>query len=168
MACGKSTIGRKLKRIREGATLIDTDSVIEERAGLSVGEIFSRYGEEHFRALESELLTELIEGDTSHDYIVSTGGGLPMWGDNMERMSGAGATIYISRTAENIASRLSANGRERRPKLRGLSDSELVEYMAHNISLRDAVYRKAQLTIEAVPLSDSEILRMITNFVDNR
>ena len=168
MACGKSTIGGKLKKIRKDAVLIDTDNVIEQRAGMSVGEIFDQFGEEYFRKLESDLLGELIEQGRDRDYIVSTGGGLPMWGDNMERMNGAGATIYISRTAENIASRLSMQGRQKRPKLRGLNDSELIEYMAHNINLRDEVYRKSQLIIDAVPLSDSDILSVITNFIDHR
>lgn len=84
-----------------------------------------------------------------------------MWGDNMSVMSGAGETIYIARTAENIASRLSPHGRAKRPKLRGLSDDELVSYMSENIALRDPIYRQSTLVIEAVPLSDGAILDII-------
>ncbi len=158
MGCGKSTIGRKLSA-RLGWDLVDTDHLIEQRAGVSVGEIFDKYGEDRFRDMERGVVEDLIA--RGGDCIVSTGGGLPMWGDNMELMNGAGRTIYLCRTAENIASRLSANGRARRPKLRGLTDDELVEFMSKGIAMRDATYRKAQMVVDAVPLSDSRILDII-------
>lgn len=95
------------------------------------------------------------------DLVVSTGGGLPMWGDNMSVMNGAGETVYLYRSAENIASRLSARGREKRPKLRGLNDEELVAYMSENIALRDKTYRGAKLTVDAAPLDDKQIRNAI-------
>ncbi|MFR9603589.1 MAG: shikimate kinase, partial [Rikenellaceae bacterium] len=93
------------------------------------------------------------------------GGGLPVWGDNMTLLNGVGVTVYLKRTAENIASRLSANGRYKRPKLRGLNDEELVAYMSENITLREPIYKCAKLVIEAVPLSDDEILDTIVEYV---
>ncbi|MFI3304236.1 MAG: shikimate kinase [Rikenellaceae bacterium] len=163
MGCGKSTIGRKLSK-RLGWDLVDTDALIEQRAGVSIGEIFDTQGEDYFRKLERDVVDELTRGGCN--VIVSTGGGLPIWGDNMERLNRAGETIYISRTAENIASRLSAAGREKRPKLRGLSDEELVAFMAENISQRDPKYRGAKLIIEAVPLNDTEILDTIEAHIE--
>ncbi|MFI3258914.1 MAG: shikimate kinase [Rikenellaceae bacterium] len=164
MGCGKSTIGRKLST-RLGWSLVDTDALIEQRAGMSVGEIFDRYGESRFREMEQELVAELVQD--GRDRVVSTGGGLPMWGENMEMINRAGETIYIARTAENIASRLSPHGREKRPKLRGLSDEELVEFMAENIAQRDPTYRRAKLVIEAVPMSDYQILETIKEHIKN-
>ncbi len=163
MGCGKSTIGRKLSS-RLGWDLIDTDAMIERREGMSIGEIFDTHGEEHFRGLEQSVLAEIIE--RGRDCVVSTGGGLPMWGDNMSVMNGAGESIYIHRTAENIASRLSPRGRAKRPKIRGLLDDELVAYMSENIALRDPIYRQSSLIIEAVPLSDGEILDLIVERVE--
>ncbi len=162
MGCGKSTIGRKLSS-RLKCDLVDTDHMIEERAGMSISEIFAVHGEEYFRELEYETLMELIENDKS--CIVSTGGGLPLWGDNMEVMNASGCTVYIRRTAENIASRLSPHGRAKRPKLRGLSDEELVAFMSKNIAERDNVYRKANHIIDAVPLPDSAILDTIVSYL---
>lgn len=162
MGCGKSTIGRKLSS-QLGWDLVDTDSLIERQEGMSVGEIFDRHGESYFRRLEQGVVDEMVT--TGRDLIVSTGGGLPMWEDNMARINSVGETIYISRTAENIASRLSAHGRAKRPKLRGLSDEELVEFMAKNIASRDGVYREAKLIIEAVPLSDTQILDVIIDHI---
>ncbi len=166
MGCGKSTIGRKLST-RLGWRLIDTDSYVEQRAGMSIAKIFETHGEERFREMERAALEAVIESKES--CVVSTGGGLPAWGDNMELMSRAGVTIYLSRTAENIASRLSAAGRAKRPKLRGLSDEELVQYMSENIAQRDPIYRRSTLTIDAVPMGDGRILDRIIEFaIDKR
>ncbi len=165
MGCGKSTIGRKLSA-KIGCDMVDTDHLIEEREGLSIAEIFEKMGEAHFRELERDVLKELIaQGDSC---IVSTGGGLPLFGDNMELMNTAGLTVYLHRTAENIASRLSSAGRQRRPKLRGLSDEELVEFMSKNIAERYPTYMKANCVVEAVPMSDDEILEYVESKMNNK
>ncbi len=162
MGCGKSTIGRKLTQ-RLGWELVDTDRMIEQGEGCTVANIFESHGEEYFRDLERGVVTTL--SSQSDDCIVSTGGGLPVWGDNMTLLNSVGVTVYLKRTAENIASRLSANGRYKRPKLRGLNDEELVAYMSENISLREPIYNQAKLVIEAVPLSDDEILDIIVKYI---
>ncbi|MFI3320008.1 MAG: shikimate kinase [Rikenellaceae bacterium] len=162
MGCGKSTIGRKLKQ-RLGWPLVDTDALIEESERRTIGEIFETNGEEYFRECERATVRSLIyKGDSC---IVSTGGGLPIWQGNMELLKAAGLTVYILRTAENIASRLSPNGRYKRPKLRGLNDEELISFMSNGIAERDPIYREAELVIEAVPMSDDEILNTIINYI---
>ncbi len=162
MGCGKSTIGRKLNQ-RLGWKVVDTDKIIEQNEGCTIAQIFDLKGEEYFRQAERDVVAKLSL--QSEDCIVSTGGGLPIWGDNMSMLNDAGVTIYINRTAENIASRLSANGRYKRPKLRGLNDEELVEFMATNIAQREQTYKKAELVIDAVPLSDDEILNIIIKHI---
>ncbi len=162
MGCGKSTIGRKLSQ-RLGWQTIDTDRIIEQNEGCSVAQIFGDKGEEYFRGLELGVVEML--STQSEDCIVSTGGGLPIWGENMSILNEVGVTIYLNRTAENIASRLSANGRYKRPKLRGLNDEELVAFMSANISQRDPIYKRAKLVIDAVPLSDDEILDQIVECI---
>ena len=165
MGCGKSTIGRKLSKLT-GWQLLDTDHEIEQQQGCTVAEIFEQRGEEHFRELERELVERLtLQRD---HYVISTGGGLPTWGENMELLNSAGVTVYIRRTAENIASRLSAHGRHKRPKLRGLDDKELVRFMSENISQREPIYQRAKLVIDAVPLTDDEILSAILRYADGQ
>ncbi|MFI3323294.1 MAG: shikimate kinase [Rikenellaceae bacterium] len=163
MACGKSTIGRKLsKRLR--LPLYDTDKEIVNREGITVAEIFDSRGEEEFRYLEASIIKELITNNILA--IISTGGGAPTWGDNMARMNDAGVVVYLRRSAENICSRISAFGREKRPKLRGLNDSELLEVMQKGVAERDACYSQANLIIEADGCSDDEILEMIVAHVE--
>ncbi|MFR9523137.1 MAG: shikimate kinase [Rikenellaceae bacterium] len=158
MACGKSTIGRKLNH-RLKMNLFDTDKEIVASEGASIAEIFDTHGEDYFRKLECDMIKGLVSSNTHA--IISTGGGAPIWGDNMKSMNQAGLTVYISRTAENIAKRVSVYGREKRPKLRGLSDDELVGVMRKGIAKRDARYREAQLIIEADSCSDDAILDII-------
>ena len=92
MGCGKSTLGRKLAR-RLGVGFVDTDALVEEQAGASVADVFRYEGEARFREAEREALERAIAagGET----VVSTGGGLPTWSDNMQRMNGVGHTLSL-------------------------------------------------------------------------
>ena len=160
MGCGKSTIGRKLAR-RLHTPYVDTDALVEEREGASVYDIFQFEGEARFRELERAVLEEVIADGAA---IVSTGGGLPTWGDNMARMNAAGRTVYLHRSAENIASRLSPYGRQKRPRLRGLNDEELVLFMRDDMAKRDPFYSRAVQVVACEGKSDEEIIREIIDF----
>ena len=157
MGCGKSTIGRKLAR-RLGLHYVDTDALVEEKEGATVYDIFQFEGEEQFRRVERAVMEEVIAEGAA---IVSTGGGLPTWADNMARMNATGRTVYLKRSAENIASRLSPYGRQKRPRLRGLNDEELVQFMQEDMARRACFYEAAQQTIACDGLSDDEILQAI-------
>ena len=155
MGCGKSTLGRRLAR-RLGVPFLDTDTLIEAREGASVSDLFRYEGEAHFREVERAVLEEAIAGNESA--VVSTGGGLPVWRDNMERMNGSGVTVYLQRSAAGIARRLTPYGRRKRPRLRGLSDEELVPFMERDMALRAPFYERAQLTLACDALSDEAAL----------
>lgn len=161
MGCGKSTIGRKLARTLH-LEFVDTDHRIEEREGATVIDIFHYEGEERFRTIEREVLEEVVASEQAA--VVSTGGGLPAWGDNMARMNEVGRTIYLKRSAENIASRLSPYGRQKRPRLRGLNDEELVIFMREDMAKRDPYYSQAVQVIACEGKSDEEIIREIVDF----
>ncbi len=163
MGCGKSSLGRKLAK-RADYEFVDMDSVIEQREGAAVADIFHYAGEEYFRQKERAIIEEI--GAMAGDYVVSTGGGVPTWEDNMERMNTIGSTVYLRRTAEQIASRLSPHGRQKRPKLRGLNDEELVEFMTKNMAEREPFYSKATHSIECSSYSDEEIIEIILSKLD--
>lgn len=158
MGCGKSTVGRKLAR-RLGRLFVDTDAAIEAREGASVADIFRYEGEERFREIEREVLEATVAA--SPDAVVSTGGGLPVWRDNMARLNEAGTTVYLRRSAANIASRLSPYGRRKRPRLCGLNDEELLAFMTRDMASREPFYAAARLTIACDALTDDEILERI-------
>ncbi|MDO4758407.1 MAG: shikimate kinase [Rikenellaceae bacterium] len=163
MGCGKSTIGRKLA-LRLGGRMVDTDKLIEEREGATVFDIFQYEGEERFREIEREVLQQVMADEGVA--VISTGGGLPAWRDNMELMNAGGRTVYLKRSAENIASRLSPFGRQKRPRLRGLNDEELVRFMRSDMAARDPYYSRAIQTIACEGMSDDEIIQAIVRFND--
>lgn len=71
MGAGKTTVGQ-LVAGRLGLAFADTDTVIEQRAGKSVQEMFVDDGEQAFRALERAVVAEYLE---THDGVLSLGGG---------------------------------------------------------------------------------------------
>lgn len=162
MGCGKSTLGRKLSKVTN-FRFVDMDSEIEQREGASVGDIFKFAGEEYFRRAERTLIEELAE--TEGDMIISTGGGAPTWTDNMAYMNRKGECVYLRRTAQQIASRLSPNGRQKRPKLRGLNDEELVAFMTQNMAEREPFYMQARHIVDCAERSDAEIINIILEYL---
>lgn len=158
MGCGKSTLGRKLAR-RLGFAFVDTDALVEERAGASVADVFRYEGEQRFREAEREALERAIAA--SDNAVVSTGGGLPTWRDNMARLNDVGHTVFLRRSAEQIARRLSPYGRHKRPRLRGLDDAGLVAFMERDMAARDPFYSQAQLVVDCDDMSDDEVVDYI-------
>ncbi|MCI7140653.1 shikimate kinase [Alistipes sp.] len=165
MGCGKSTLGRKLAR-RLDAEFVDTDARVEEHEGASVADVFRYEGEERFREIEREVLEAAIRQDDSA--VISTGGGLPTWSDNMECMNRTGFTVYLRRTPEQIARCLSPYGRQKRPRLRGLNDEELVAFMTRDMAAREPFYAKAALTVECGAMTDDEIGNFILDAFHER
>ncbi len=163
MGCGKSTMARKAAK-RLGLDSLDTDSAIEQREGASVVDIFAYQGEEYFRAAERAALDDIVT--KSERVVISTGGGLPTWRDNMELINSVGVSVYLHREVENISSRLSEYGRRKRPRLKGLSDDELVDFMTKDLASREPYYLKATHTIECTALSDGEILDAIVGYMN--
>lgn len=163
MGCGKSTFARRIAR-RLGATAVDTDALVEQREGASVADVFRYEGEARFREAERAALEEAIAAQAA---VISTGGGLPTWRDNMQRMNAAGLTVYLRRTADEIARRLSPYGRQKRPRLRGLNDAELVAFMTRDMAEREPFYRQAQLVLDCSHLTDDEVVERILREMNN-
>ena len=162
MGCGKSTIAKRIAK-QLNIRYIDTDAEVERREGAQIVDIFDYNGEEYFRQAERAVLESIA--DSGEDVVVATGGGAPAWGDNMEYMNRTGRTVYIRRTAEQIASRLSPYGRMKRPKLRGLNDEELVEFMRAGIESRRAVYEQSMLTADGSGENDELLTASIIEWL---
>ena len=162
MGCGKSSIGRALAT-RLKMPFVDMDTLIEQRAGVPVREIFARDGEEAFRRLEQQVLAEVIQRDQA---IVATGGGVPCFFDNMEVMNRSGLTIYLQMGAEKLASRLEG-GRSKRPLLRDKSPEELVAFIRENVKRREPYYLQAKMVMEGDGVGDRYLADHIALYVQN-
>ena len=161
MGCGKSTVGRKIARFAH-LDFVDTDSRIEQREGASVADIITYAGEEYFRNDERKALEQTAEVESA---IVSTGGGLPVWGDNQKWIAEHVVSVYLKRTPEQILSRLSPYGRKKRPKFRGLNDEELLAFMHNHLAEREPVYMQADIVIDCSLMNDYEIADKLVEFI---
>lgn len=165
MGCGKTTLGEPLAK-KLGWRFIDLDLYIEEKVGMTAKEVFMTYGEAHFRELEREALKEVAAagGNT----IVACGGGTPLQAGNMELMNRVGVTVWLRTSMERITSRLVLpDQRNKRPLLNNMSDSEIMESVAHGLEARTQFYEKAQLQFDSTYLeSEEEIEATVQHFVE--
>lgn len=127
-ACsGKTTVG-KLLAADYGFVGIDTDNAIEQRCGISVGEIFAKYGEDYFRREETKLLLEL----PADKCVISCGGGTPTV-DGFAEFAADATVIWLKVSAPFVNARL---GDVVRPLFDGLTEAELAE----KIAVRSKIY----------------------------
>ena len=87
---GKSTIARIIA-VRLGRKVVDTDSEIERRAGKNVRRIFAEEGEPAFRALESEVLADVLAAMPAA--VIATGGGVVVAEVNRVALRESGARV---------------------------------------------------------------------------
>ncbi|HBE43602.1 MAG TPA: shikimate kinase [Bacteroidales bacterium] len=155
MGSGKSTAGKKLASSMSWS-FIDLDRRIEEVARKTIPRIFSEDGEEHFRKTESEVLKSLTDNNST---IISTGGGTPCHGDNMDYMNETGITVYLKLTPEQLVKRL-LNSSGERPLIKDIPDEKLPEFIEKKLALREKYYNKAEIIVDGLSLN-IELLRSI-------
>jgi len=158
MGCGKTTWSRKLAA-KLGYEFIDLDLVLEEQAGMSIAEYFSSFGEESFRELESAVLKQTKYPENA---VVSTGGGLPCFFDNMEWMKANGKTVYIKLSPKTLADRLE-NGKAKRPLLRDKHGDELIAFITDKLSEREDFYLKAAFIADGLHMSPEYLEELVNS-----
>ena len=161
MASGKSTLGRKIAQ-RADLPFLDTDKMVEEAEDAAVADIITFAGEAYFREAERRALEQTADYENA---VISTGGGLPVWGDNQAWIAEHGVSVYLNRAPEQILSRLSEHGRQKRPKFRGKSDEELLQFMTSHMAEREPHYLKAQLVVECDTMGDDAAVEYIANSI---
>lgn len=102
MGSGKSTVGRALAE-KLSMKLIDTDSYIEKKEGMTISEIFAQKGEEYFRNVELEVCREL---SSMRNYVISTGGGTLLKEENVAEIKKGGVVFFLNVSAQTVLTRL--------------------------------------------------------------
>ena len=97
--CGKSTIGRILAE-RLNRKFIDADREIERISGITIPEIFASSGEEGFRKIETEVLSQIAK---ESGYVIATGGGCVMKAENYALLHQNGRIFWLQRDLECLA-----------------------------------------------------------------
>lgn len=114
MGAGKTTVGQACAALL-GKDFVDTDLLIERKAGKTISAIFEEEGEEAFRKMETETVRELKE--EARNTVISVGGGLPLREENRRLLKETGAVFYLKSRPETVWERL--KGDTSRPMLKG-------------------------------------------------
>ena len=143
MASGKSSLGIQLADSLN-LDFIDLDQAIEANEQMTVSEVFKKKGELYFRKKEGELLNAILDGDS---FVLSTGGGTPCYGMNMEHiLSKSTHSFYLKLSIGELVERISSAS-ETRPLVKNLSKEELPEFVGKHLFERSFFYTQAKHTL---------------------
>ena len=133
MGAGKSSIAKELsKKLQMNS--VEMDQRIVQEQGMSINEIFEKYGEDHFRDIESQLILDL--GNTE-PVIVSCGGGVVIRQENSQYMKKSGKVVFLTAKPETIFERVRYS--KERPILNGNMNVEFIaDLMAKRLPLYEA------------------------------
>ncbi len=141
MGVGKTTVGKRLAA-RLGLPFVDADHAIEEAAGLSVAEIFERFGEAHFRDGERRVIARLIDGSPQ---VIATGGGAFMQDDTRRLILERAIAVWLDADIEILADRV-ARRQGSRPLLKDRDPREALTELA---AVRNPVYALAPIHVRS-------------------
>ncbi|MBS1659981.1 MAG: shikimate kinase [Bacteroidetes bacterium] len=159
MGSGKTHWGKQLSA-KLGIPFFDLDSVIVEKEGMSVSEVFAKKGEEYFRYQEKETLEEVIEGTES--FILSCGGGTPCFFNNIELMKKNGKVIWLNTSVDILKDRLFRE-RTTRPLISDVDDAELRRFIIKKLSERRMYYQQADVTVPEENTNLEELIQLLLN-----
>lgn len=159
MGCGKSTFGPKLANALQ-LPFYDLDILFEERYKISIQNFFSKYGENHFREFEHQILTEAAENE---EFVLSTGGGTPCFFDQMNFMNQKGATLFLNPPFEVIVKRLKTSPKKR-PLLQRFGAADFEKKLHEHFMQREVCYRQSTFNIEEDSPSEKEVAERILKY----
>ncbi|MCL4459680.1 MAG: shikimate kinase [Chloroflexi bacterium] len=151
MGTGKTTIGLRVARQLQ-MHFVDMDFLIEQRSGMSIPEIFARYGEPTFREKEKQMARELAQRT---DTVIATGGGTLLFQENREALSQNGIIICLTCSPEEVARRL--EDMEDRPLLRGDKMARIKALLKE----RSPLYKQFPLQIDTTGCSIDEVATQV-------
>lgn len=157
MGTGKTSIGKLLAK-KLGYRFIDTDTMIEEESSKSITEIFDFHGEDYFRKLERDVAARVSKEQKS---VISTGGGIVLNAENMQRLSSTGTIICLKGHPDVLLSRLGQS--RHRPLLAGANPLELI---TKKLESRRHLYN-GDLNLDTSFLSPDEVVNRIIAFLNS-
>ena len=101
MGAGKTLVGALVAE-RAHARFFDLDTMVEDKAGMSIGEIFATHSEEAFRAFEKATLPTVLLPNA----VIALGGGVVIDDDNWRLVSSQTMTVYLEVPFQTIWERI--------------------------------------------------------------
>jgi shikimate kinase len=146
MGAGKSTMA-ELTAARLGREWFDSDKLVVERCGRSIPDLFAAGEQATFRALEKQVIAELLAGQPG---VLSLGGGALEDADTRDALFDHAFVVNLAVSWREVRAELPSL-MQTRPLLQNRTEKEIHELFVR----RQATYRKAHLSIR-VPRGDLE------------
>jgi XRE family aerobic/anaerobic benzoate catabolism transcriptional regulator len=151
---GKTTIGRQLAR-RLRVRFVELDRRIERTANMSLAEIFSLYGDEHYRRLEREALAQVVNEHRAT--VLATGGGIVTSADTYALLKKSATTVWLRASPEDHWMRV-VRQRDRRP----MADRpQAMADLRGILAAREPLYAAADRTIDTSARSVASLVEEI-------
>ncbi|GMG81886.1 shikimate kinase [Paralimibaculum aggregatum] len=141
MGAGKSSVGQRLADFL-GAPFCDSDNEVERAAGMTIAEIFERYGEADFRAGERKVIQRLLE---DRPLVLATGGGAFMNAETRATIAGRAVSVWLRADLDTLVSRTA--GRTHRPLLNRGNPREILGRLVEE---RYPVYAEADCHVDSL------------------
>lgn len=138
MGAGKTAIGRRVANAL-GLSFTDSDHEIETVSRMTVPELFERYGEAEFRALEQRVIARILE---SGPQVLSTGGGAYMNEHTRQAIAERGVSVWLKADIDTLMDRVSK--KQNRPLLKNPDPRAVMQRL---MAERYPVYAKADVTV---------------------
>jgi len=152
MGTGKSSVGRIVAdQLR--FELVDTDDLIESRAGKKIANIFAQDGEPAFRELECRLVAELA---SLNHTVISTGGGLPVAPANLSSLKQHALVVCLWASPEKILERV--REQSHRPLL---LDPDPLARIRSLLAAREPFYKQADVLLSSEFRSIREVAQQV-------
>lgn len=138
---GKTTVGRKLaKKLR--MPFVELDRRIEQAAGMALGDIFAMHGEDYYRRLERETLSQLVQQQIP--MVVAAGGGIVTSSEAMQMLERNAVTVWLRADPEDHWNRVIQQG-DRRP----MEDQpQAMDALRALHAARESLYAQADLVVD--------------------
>ncbi len=154
---GKSLIGAELAA-RLGLKFVELDTLVEQRSGLPLGELFSLHGESYYRQIEEVCLSEVLSAD--EPMVLATGGGIVEHLESYDLLLRCAVTVWLSAHPETLWARVVAQGDARPMAGRATALAQLRLLLTRRASL----YAKAQLKVDT---NDALPHRLVADLVED-
>ena len=154
MGTGKSSVARLVgEQLR--FEFLDTDELIEARAGKSITEIFAQNGESAFRQLERQLVAELASRTRT---VIATGGGLPVDPANLDQLRQHALVICLWASPDKIFERV--HNQSHRPLLQDPDPRAKIRAL---LTAREPFYRQADVLLNSEFRSIREVAQQVVH-----
>lgn len=154
MGAGKSSVGRYLAKALN-YHFLDTDQLIEKKENRTIEAIFKETGESYFRNIERDIINQF----NNKTCVYSTGGGLPIYNKNIDKLKDIGQVIYLKTSIGELLNNRINNNTSRPMFQDAISFENLLKQ-------REPIYFKADFVVTTDSKTPEEIASEISLLIE--